>query len=402
MSLSKRFNIILYTNSEGLDTSNIANVHRLPMIRALSRQLNGIGNVLVVLRYISPMQQPSKVMRRLRCTQLHQPFPNMFTWVPWVPWNISIARRSPFLLSVFRHCLRRSLRRAMRIIGFDNEGDRVAWLTHPYHMFYRGIVGEKFTTYECYDDFTLFNSGKINGRLKTIERSLVCASDLILATSQKLFQRHKEDNANTHYFPNAVEFELFDKANDPATQVAEQLLPIPKPIIGFMGNLSDWYDFSLLLKLIIIRPQWSFVFVGEVASNVREVVKMKQYQNVFLLGWQEYETLPNILKGINVAIMPYKMNRFMQSVNPNKMYQFMAAGVPIVSTPIPEVLRFSDVISIARDATDFARQIESCLDQQNSSRRERMISLASKESWDERVKMVLNLIKEGLEIRKVL
>lgn len=390
-----------------MDTTCAANVHRLPFFYSLASQLNEAGKILIVTRYTSLIssifQQPRRVIDQFKKYRLKQILPNMFMWVPWVPCNVSLAERSPFLLHVFRQCLKRSLQSAIKMLDFDDQNIKIAWFMNPYHIHYRGLIGEGFAVYNCYDDFAMLGSKVRIDHVRNLERQLVQKSDLVLSTARSLYDRHKQDNANTHYFSNAVEFELFDKANDPATQVAEQLFYIPKPIIGFMGHLCDWFDFSLLLELIIIRPQWSFVFVGEVANNVhKEVVKMKQHQNVIFLGWQKYETLPGILKGFDAAIMPYKMNALMQSVNPDKMYQLMAAGVPIVSTPIPEVLRFSDVISIARDATDFTQQLESCLYQRNSSRRERMISLASKESWDERVKMVLNLINEGLEARKVL
>lgn len=404
--MEKKVLMIIFINSDSLDTTCIANVHRLPFFYTLASQLNEASKILVVTHYISLIssvfQQPKRIISQFKKPQLKQILPNMFTWVPWVPWNVSLAERSPFLLHVFRQCLKRSLQSAIKMLDFNNQSIKIVWLTHPYHLHYCGLIDEGFAVYDCYDDFAMLGPKARIDRVRNLERQLVQKSDLVLSTARSLYDRHKQYNANTHYFPNAVEFGLFHQAADPSTTVDERLIQISKPIIGFMGNLSDWFDFSLLHELIIIRPQWSFVFVGGVANNVHEdVTKMKQRQNAFFLGWQKYETLPGILKGFDVAIMPYKMNALMQSVNPNKMYQLMAAGVPIVSTPIPEVLRYSDVISVAGDAQGFVHQIELCLSQRNSSRQDRMISLAAKETWDERVKMVLNLINEGLEARKI-
>jgi len=398
--------LVVFMNSAALDTTCSGNVHRLPLIRALSEQLNGTGKVLLVAHYISlissPLQEPGRIVRQLINSQPQQYLPNVFIWVPWVPWNVSLAERHSLLLGVFRQFLQHSLRRAIEMLKFD-RGIRVAWLTHPYHLYYRGLVSEKLTVYECYDDFVWCRSGRMNNRIRAIERQLARESDVVLATAQTLYHRLKEDNTNTHYFPNAVEFSLFSQAIDPATPVANQLTTIPKPVVGFMGNLSDWYDFSLLLELITSRPKWSFVFVGEVAANVHEEAdRLRQCSNVFFLGWQKYEMLPSFLKGFDVAIMPYKLNTLMQSVNPNKMYQLMAAGLPIVSTPIPEALCFSEVISTASDAAGFAQQIELCLSQLNSYRRERQMSIAARECWDKRAEMALWLIEESLKVRNVL
>lgn len=391
----------MYINAEGVDTSSISNVHRLPLIYSLAENMRGTGKVLVVTHYVSlllaPLLQPRRFLNHVAHPSAQQLEENLYIYTPSIPLNLVLAEKVPPLLWMCQQYFGRSLQRTIEAWGFA-ESPRVMWATHPFHVYYTGLIEESLIVYECYDDFPLQYGEKRDHHIMHLEEGLARKSHIILATSRTLCERLREMNAKTYYFPNAVDFNLFNQAMKPETEIAEELLAIRRPIIGFIGELyGPWNDLDLLREVVSRKVDWSFVFIGYIHPGTRLLAKpLMALPNVFFLGWREYYSLPSYLKGFDVAIMPYKTGDFMQSVNPNKMYQLMAAGVPIVSTPIPEILRFTSVIEVADDVGSFIAAIERCLGRKDQTRRMEQITTAKRESWDERTKMVVNMIRESL------
>jgi len=396
-----RFDIVMYINAEGVDTSNIANVHRLPLIHALAREMRGIGKVLVVTHYVSflmtPLFQPKRFLRYLADSSVRRVEDNLYVWTPFIPLNLVLADRMTFLLKLCQWRLRSSLRQTLQVIQSCSDTRRVAWFTHPFHYHYLGLAEEDVAVYECYDDFVSMSGRIISRRVIQLEEGLSRETDIVLATAETLYDRLRGKNSNTHYFPNAVDFELFNQATEPGTLIAPELRSIPHPIIGFMGNLCDWFDLVLLQEVIQMQREWSFIFVGEVAPNIRPLAKQLQaLPNTFFLGWQDYYALPSFLKGFDVAIMPYKHNELVQSVNPNKMYQLMAAGVPIVSTSVREITKFRETVELADSPAELYTAIEHSISQNSSARVQKGIEIARKESWDARARNALSILTERL------
>ena len=391
--MNKNFNIIMFVNAKGLDTSCVGNVHRLPMIRAFAAGLLGRANILIVTAPNRSLQLKS------RC-KVEKMGENLFLFTPRSLLPISFADCFPPAIGLYRVFLRRQLCRVFKKLGFSRNIPKVLWVTHPFHYHHLGLVDERLKVYECYDDFTVFGQRRPSRRIKKIEQNLADKVDLILATAQALRNRLIKINKETYYFPNATDFELFNSVFKGDVSLAEEMKAIPKPIIGFTGNiLHHCIDFDLLSGIISSNPDWSFVFVGQVdGGDKKEYDRLASFANTFFLGWQEYHILPRYLKSFDVAIMPYQINKTMQSVNPNKLYQFMAAGIPVVSTPIPEVKRFEGVVAIAEGCINFGKAIQSFLEHVDVEQKDSMISIALENSWEKRVEMVLGLIEEKLTL----
>lgn len=400
--MRRPFDLILFTNFEGLDTSRAANVLRIALVYALAENMNGVGKMLVVTHYVSLTTTTWRRSRRFwnylrepACRKLKD---NLWVYTPLVPFNLALAEKVPGAMKVLRHVLRRSLNRALTSLEFDQSAARIAWLSHPYHLYHVGLAEEDVVIYHCADDFTLLGRASQDMHIAELEKALAQNSDLVLATAHMLQERLAPCNPRTHYFSNAVDFALFHQAAEPDSELAQEMRDIPGPIIGFMGNISDWYDYDLLQEVVGRASDWSFVFVGQVTRNVQNRVdQLGRYPNVYFLGWKDYYTLPTYLKGFDVAIMPYRVNEFMRSVNPNKLYQFMAAGLPIVSTPIPEAAKFSEVIDLADGPDEFYAAIERLIGQRGSTRIQKGLEIARRESWEARAEMAVKLIREHLE-----
>jgi len=191
-----------------------------------------------------------------------------------------------------------------------------------------------------------------------------------------------------HIVPNGAE--RFDSIADKIAPF--ELKAVERPIIGYVGNLRDRIDWSLLEELAQRRPNWSFVFAGSAEENPN-VASLAKYANVKFLGVVEYSLLPSLLKSFDVAIVPHVLNDLTRAMNPLKVYNYLAAGIPVVSTAIPNVNEVADLIRIADNADDFISAIESCLatPRQDAEAGRRDDILASI-SWDARVAEILRLL----------
>jgi len=188
--------------------------------------------------------------------------------------------------------------------------------------------------YYCADDWTQFHN--LDGAwMKRKEQELLGRADLVFASSRILEARLEARQAQCAdrrpsavvYMPHGVEYDRFAQALDKTTSVPTELAALQKPVIGFYGNLHPWVDFGLIAALAQARPEWSFVLIGEAYADVSALTAMA---NVHLLGRREHSVLHNYCRGFDVAMIPYAMtDPRMQSVNPVKTKELLAAGLPI-------------------------------------------------------------------------
>jgi len=198
-------------------------------------------------------------------------------------------------------------------------------------------------------------------------------------SADRLFQSKARINSNTVLIRHGVDFNHFRKALDPDTTVPEEIRNLPRPVIGFFGLIADWVDLELIAAVAKRFPDGSVVMVGKSTTDTKV---LEQEPNIHLLGRKTYESLPGYCKGFDVALMPFRINELTLNANPLKVREYLAAGLPVVSTAIPEV----EVLGLCRIGTDresFVREVEIALREPGPSgeRSERVRS----ESWDARV-----------------
>ena len=260
---------------------------------------------------------------------------------------------------------------------------------------YIGDIPDSIICYDCIDDFSSFTWSEEETII--LEEELCERSDIIFTTAENLYHKMKQVNDKTYILPNAVDYYHFSQAtkND---RVMEELSGLSEPIIGFVGAFYEWIDEELLNFLADENQDWSFVFIGPVQSGEgEEIVERK---NVTFLGIKDYDILPDYISQFNVCLIPFKINSITLSANPIKMWEYLATGKPIVSTPIPEVARYEDVIYIGKDKIDFLAKIEEALEEDSKLISIKRMRIAKKNDWSIRVKKLLNIVtnyKEGGE-----
>jgi len=270
------------------------------------------------------------------------------------------------------------VKKAMRKLNFKSP---LNMIFNPAAGLLAGKLGESALIYYCVDEYTAF-TGASRG-LKEIEESLFRKADLVIVSAEKLLENKKQYNANTFIIRHGVDFPMFRKALDAATVVPAEIADLPRPIIGFHGLLADWVDYELLKKTAEHFKDGSIVLIGKIAVDAERKIKiLDSVKNIHLLGRKPYAELPAYCKGFDVALNPFAISELTLAANPLKVREYLAAGLEVVSTDIPEV-RILDYCRIGEDHAGFIRQIEAAL--ANPQSKTEISDSVRAESWEARI-----------------
>lgn len=275
-----------------------------------------------------------------------------------------------------------SIRHILKRLGMDKPKP-VLWTSVPNVCDVVGKLGEIKSVYYCYDEFAKW-PGISHQIVKKMEDELVDKVNLILATSIKLNQEKKSSRCPTYLLSHGVDVEHFGKVITEDILCPVDLVGIKKPIIGTYGLFDERLDIDLLEAVALSLPQYSFVLVGRV---VVDVSKLKQIKNIHFLKPVPYEMLPAYLKYFDVCFLMYRViEEVLAYSNPLKLREFLAAGKTVVSTAIPEVIEYKEVVHIAETKKEFVEEVKLALTEgATSPLRQERIRLMMNESWDARV-----------------
>jgi len=212
----------------------------------------------------------------------------------------------------------------------------VVWTYHPYMLDAIGLLPRGPLVYHCVDDIAAVPGVDVQA-FKAAQRALLDRCDAVFTTATALMEQCRPHNANTHYFGNVVDADHFGRAQDDRMPLPADLADIPTPRIVYHGVLSDFkVDFSLLIDAARARPDWQWVIIGEQREGQRSelLAQLGSLSNVHLIGYRTYEVLPQYLRGMQVGVLPTLLNDYTRSMFPMKFYEYLAAGLPVVSTPL--------------------------------------------------------------------
>jgi glycosyltransferase involved in cell wall biosynthesis len=251
------------------------------------------------------------------------------------------------------------------------------WSFAPDVDYLVGRLGEESVVYYCVDEFSEF-AGYDREAIMSAEARLAHSADLVVTTSQALFESKRPLNSKTVLVTHGVDYEHFASAVSPEVQPADELIALPRPILGFWGMIQDWVDVNLLAEIARLRPNWSLVLIGEVLTDL---APLQGLANVKLLGRRPYKSLPRYAKCFDVGLIPFKLNDLTRAVNPIKLREYLSAGLPVVSTPLPEVENLGPDVSTAADAPAFVAACESAIASNNSAQTASRQQAMEGESW---------------------
>ncbi|HEX8700972.1 MAG TPA: spore coat polysaccharide biosynthesis glycosyltransferase ExoP [Myxococcaceae bacterium] len=311
--------------------------------------------------------------------------PNLFVLAPLaIPFYGSEAVRT-----ANRELLRVQVKRAMKQLRFQRP---ISWSFLPASAPVSGTLGEEFIVYHCVDEFSAFSD--TNGRhIAELEERLLNKADLVITSAERLRENKAKVNPNTVLVRHGTDFQHFVKACDASTEIPEDIANLPKPIIGFFGLVADWVDQEAIIATAKAHPEGSVVIIGKVAPDC-DASALKAVPNIHMLGRKSYASLPGYCKAFDVALMPFTVNELTLNANPLKVREYLAAGLPVVSTDIPEVRKVG-LCKMATSTEDFVRKVDECLAEGPGPNRERAERIFH-ESWDARVEEIRGHVGEAM------
>lgn len=240
--------------------------------------------------------------------------------------------------------------------------------------------------FDCMDDHGGFSTNTKQA-LET-EEALVNSADLVITSSDLLEQRAKQVNPNTIQIKNGTEFEHF--ANPRRNGELDHLCD--RPVIGYYGAISDWFDMEIVAYCARKHLDWNFVLIG--ATFGADLRLVEGLENVHLLGEKPYKDLPGYFAYFDVCTIPFKIIPLTLATNPVKFYEYLSAGKPVVAVELPELIPYREDCYLARNADEFLAQLEQAYAERDDEKKiERRIKLASENSWDSRVRDILESSK---------
>jgi UDP-galactopyranose mutase len=274
--------------------------------------------------------------------------------------------------------------------------DYLLWVYAPMATVYTEHLRPVATVYDCMDELSLFAGAP--PELREREAALLRGADLVFTGGRSLHEAKRLFNPNVHCFPSSVEVEHFAPARQCLPEPADQK-PIPHPRIGFVGVLDERLDLDLVEQLADARPDWSLVLVGPVAKIDERA--LPQLPNIHYLGPKTYEELPVYLSGWDVAWMPFALNDATRFISPTKTLEYLAAGRPVLSTAVRDVVApygEEGLVRIVEDVEETIDAIEAALGGEIDL--SRVDSLLADTSWDRTWSAMEQLVDQAVGAKR--
>lgn len=267
----------------------------------------------------------------------------------------------------------------------------IAKIDHP---FWQNIINEFKIPYiyDCMDNHHGFEDNSKDNIL--LEQQLFKKSNYTIVTSNYLNKVAKKYNSkNIEIIKNAGDFNHFN-ISQKKLLIPDDISNIKTKIIGYYGAIAEWFDTEILEQLAINHNDKTIVLIGNITNN--KVGKLsKKYKNILLLGEKPYSILPNYLQKFDVCIIPFILNELIKATHPVKIFEYLAAGKPIVATKMPEILNLKEVVFFSKKE-DFSKQVDQALKTNSRNLIKSRIDIAKKNTWNIRANDLINLCNKIL------
>lgn len=303
----------------------------------------------------------------------------------------------PCVLRINAQLAVQHLRRVIRVFGVKSP---IFWLSMP-NPHVLGRFETKLTCYHNYDEFPNFTkNARIKALLRQSDNEFSSKVDVVLATSQSQCRQRKMVNPHTYLLHNGVDFETFHRALDPDLPLPADISRIPGPIIGCAGWLGYQIDVELLNWMAKTHPDWSIVLVGpnELPDSLAKK-KLQSLPNVYFLGKKSRTQLAAYLKAFDVALIPYLLEGYVLTAYPMKLHEYLAAGRAIVSTALPELEPYHNVVRIGRSPDQFINLVQEALLDRRPESIQTRVAVAQDNSWDRRVETIHQILDHHLQVK---
>jgi UDP-galactopyranose mutase len=275
--------------------------------------------------------------------------------------------------------------------------DAVSWYWTPMALRWSGELPATAIVYDCMDELSAFRGAP--PELVAAEAELLRRADLVFTGGTQLFRSKRGRHRAVHRFPSSVDHAHFAQARSIQAGPQDQA-SIPHPRLGWFGVIDERFDGSLLAAVAASRPDWQLVLVGPIVKV--DPAELPTAPNIHYLGPRDYQELPGYLAGWDVGIMPFAMNEATRFISPTKTPEYLVAGLPVVSTPVADVVEpygTQGLVEIAGDPAAFVEAVERALVADRRELTERADRFLALDTWDATWRAMDDLITSAVASR---
>lgn len=270
----------------------------------------------------------------------------------------------------------------------------LALVSTPRQRWLKDAIRPYAMVYYAVDEWTGFDYGEAHkARLRAHEEVLLAQSDLALAVSPRLVERFKKIQPRSYLQENGVDEQFFAPDHVAHIRPHLALANLPRPRLGFVGQVDRRLDQDLLVHVARSRPKCHIVLVGRVLEGV-DVSALEREQNIHFLGYQPYEELPRVMRDFDVCLVPYVDSQLTQSCNPLKVYEYLASGAPVVATDLQGLNACREVIHVASSREAFLKAVDTALADPGAGLEKRR-AMVSRNTWDKRTDLLEQRLDEA-------
>lgn len=273
----------------------------------------------------------------------------------------------------------------------------ILWYYTPMAMAFTRHLEPLVVVYDCMDELSLFSGA--SPALKECEAELFKRADLVFTGGQSLYEAKRNQHPNVYAFPSSIDKAHFHQAKQFTVEPADQA-NIPHPRLGFYGVIDERMDLDLLGGIALARPDWHFVIIGPVVKIDPAI--LPRHENIHYLGGKTYQELPTYIAGWDVALLPFARNESTRFISPTKTPEYLAAGKPVVSTSIRDVVRpygQLGLVRIADTVVEFVAAAEAAMKQKEdeSGWLHQVDAFLAQTSWDHTWADMMQLVESAMD-----
>ncbi len=288
----------------------------------------------------------------------------------------------PYLPSEATDRERRDLLRRLldELIAKEGVTEYVLWYYTPMALEFSDHLAPAAVVYDCMDELSAFAHAP--AALKERELELMRVASIVLTGGQSLYEAKRHHHPSVHPFPSSVDVDHFARARSVTADPPDQAR-IPRPRLGFFGVIDERMDGELLDAIAAARPDWQLVMIGPIVKI--DPAMLPARDNIHYLGPKSYDDLPKYLAGWDVALLPFACNEATRFISPTKTPEYLAAGAPVVSTPIRDVIRpygQEGLVHIADTPDAFVQACEAAMAEDATLRTRLADAYLRQTSWD--------------------
>ncbi|MDB5122947.1 MAG: glycosyl transferase [Mucilaginibacter sp.] len=278
--------------------------------------------------------------------------------------------------------------------------DYAFWYYTPMALEFTRKHLPELVIYDCMDELSAFKFAP--EELKTLEKELLKRADIVFTGGQSLYEAKKNQHANMYAFPSSIDKAHFEKARQLRKATAGSINN-RQPKLGFYGVIDERFDIELIRSIAGSRPDWQIILIGPVVKI--DHATLPKNANIKYLGSKTYQELPALIADWDIALIPFLLNESTRFISPTKTPEYLAAGLPVVSTPIKDVVNpygKNKLVSIGESAADFIEAAEHILAGKGRDKwLNKVDAFLAQNSWDKTCSNMLRQINETIENRSL-